>query len=179
MTQERSAKELRFIEEYLIDFNGTQAAIRAGYSKKTARQIASRLLSKANVQADIAAGQKELREKSMSLADRIKREYERLAFLDLRKAFDEHGHIKPLTELDDDTAAAITGFDVEDLYEGRGESREHVGRVKKIRTADKKAALDSLARHVGFFERDNRQKADALSSMLASMGAIDAPPDKA
>ena len=46
-------RQVRFVEEYLIDLNGKQAAIRAGYSSKTAEAIASRLLSKVNVQKAI------------------------------------------------------------------------------------------------------------------------------
>lgn len=48
-----TAKQNRFVKEYCLDFNGAQAAIRAGYSKKTARQAASRLLSNANIQRGV------------------------------------------------------------------------------------------------------------------------------
>ena len=54
--------------------------------------------------------------------------------------------------MDDATAAAICGVEAEDLYEGRGESREHVGRLHKIKLSDKKAALDSLAKHIGLLK---------------------------
>lgn len=83
--------------------------------------------------------------------DRVIAELAKLAFLDIRKAFDEAGNLKPIHELDDDTAAAIAGLEVEDLYEGRGDSREHVGRLHKVKLTDKKGALDSLARHLGQF----------------------------
>jgi phage terminase small subunit len=83
--------------------------------------------------------------------DRVLAEYAKLAFLDIRKALDDNGHLKPISELDDDTAAAIAGLEVESLYEGRGENREHVGTLKKIKLSDKKGALDSIARHLGMF----------------------------
>lgn len=61
---ELNDKQLRFIEEYLVDCNCTQAAIRAGYSEKTAKQIGSRLLTKVDISARIEARRKELTEKT-------------------------------------------------------------------------------------------------------------------
>ena len=52
-------RKQRFIQEYLVDFNGTQAAIRAGYSKKTANEQAARLLANVNIQRTISEAQKE------------------------------------------------------------------------------------------------------------------------
>ena len=83
--------------------------------------------------------------------ERVKQEYARLAFLDIRKAFDENGNLKLVHELDDDTAAAIAGLDVEELWGGRGEDRENIGRLRKIKLSDKRGALDSLATHLGMF----------------------------
>jgi phage terminase small subunit len=51
--EEITAKQQLFIKEYLIDLNGTQAAIRAGYSQKTANEQASRLLANANIRAEV------------------------------------------------------------------------------------------------------------------------------
>ena len=50
-------KQQRFVEEYLIDLNATQAAIRAGYSQNGAKQCASRLLTNVDIAAGIAEGQ--------------------------------------------------------------------------------------------------------------------------
>lgn len=63
MTKELGPKIDRFVDEYLVDLNGTQAAIRAGYSERTAAQQASRLLRKVKVQQAVAALQQELAEK--------------------------------------------------------------------------------------------------------------------
>ena len=52
-------KQSRFVEEYLIDLNATQAAVRAGYSKKTARAIASENLAKPNIQEAVAKAKRE------------------------------------------------------------------------------------------------------------------------
>ena len=100
--------------------------------------------------------------------DRVLAEYAKLAFLDIRKAFDEDGNLKPIHEIDDDTAAAIAGLEVEQIFrvveveedlEGqphggalkRSRGKELVGRLAKIKLSDKKGALDSLSRYLGAF----------------------------
>ncbi|AVX04328.1 terminase small subunit [Maritalea myrionectae] len=59
-----TAKQQRFVDEFLVDLNATQAAIRAGYSPKTARQVASENLTKPNIASAIAARQKKLADKA-------------------------------------------------------------------------------------------------------------------
>src|SRR4051812_27986220 len=107
MTENLTPKQQRFVEEYLIDLNATQAAIRSGYSPKTACEQGSRLLANVKVQSAIAEGRKKLAEKAGISTERVLKEYGRLAFLDIRKAFDENGNLRPVHELDDDTAAAV------------------------------------------------------------------------
>jgi phage terminase small subunit len=158
-------KQQRFVQEYLVDLNGKQAAIRAGYSPATAENQASRLLSKDKVAAAVAEAKKTVAERLGITAERVLTEYARLAFLDIRKAFDIDGNLKPIHELDDATAAAITGLEVEvkrllggsdDEFEpqphGGALKRQHADlstRLHKIKLADKKGALDSLAKHLG------------------------------
>jgi phage terminase small subunit len=140
-------KQARFVEEYLVDLNGTQAAIRAGYSAKTAQEQSSRLLSNVIVQAAIQAGRAALSTRTEITQDRVLKEYARIAFLDPRKLFDGTGRPLSIHELDDDTAAAIAGLDVCQV----GNSEVGVGDVLKYKLADKKGALDSVARHLGMF----------------------------
>ena len=66
-----SPKQSRFVEEYLIDLNATQAAIRAGYSKKTAREQAARMLSKVNISAAIQAGQADAKSRNQRTMDDV------------------------------------------------------------------------------------------------------------
>jgi hypothetical protein len=82
-------KQERFVQEYLIDFNATQAAIRAGYSKNTAQEIGSQNLSKLMIQAKIRQKQAKIAEKFEITEDLIATELARNAFLDHpRRAFD-------------------------------------------------------------------------------------------
>ena len=155
-----------FVQEYLIDLNATQAAIRAGYSAKTAEQQGYQLLQKPSVQAAIAARQKEREQRTAVTADRVLLEAARLALFDPRKLFNSDGSPKGITELDDDTAAAVAGIEVVEQFEGSGTDRVFVGYLKKYRIADKNQALEKLFRHHGLYERDNEQKTDPLTSLL-------------
>ena len=80
-----SAKHQRFIDEYLVDLNATQAAIRAGYSPKTAKQQGARLLTHADIQRAIAERQTKRAAKLDISVDRIERELARIAFSDMRR----------------------------------------------------------------------------------------------
>jgi phage terminase small subunit len=143
-----TAKQACFVQEYLIDLNATQAAIRAGYSKKTAGQMGNENLKKPKIANAIAASQKKRAERTEITQDRVLAEYAKLAFLDPRKFFTAEGNLVPIQDLDDDTAAALAGMDV---VENRGEGGAIVDYTKKIKISDKKGALDSIARHLGMF----------------------------
>ena len=66
-----TAKQQRFVEEYLVDLNATQAAIRAGYSKKTARQIAKENLTKPYIKAYIDQQLKKLEDERIAEAKEV------------------------------------------------------------------------------------------------------------
>lgn len=140
-----NAKQTRFVDEYLKDLNATQAAIRAGYSKNTARSIGAENLSKPDIQAEISLKMGKRSERTEISADRVLLELSRLAFLDARKAFNKNGSLKPIHELDDDTAAAVAGMDITEF----GSGDEQSGVVKKIKLSDKKGALELIMRHLG------------------------------
>lgn len=143
-----SEKQKRFCEEYTVDFNGLQAAIRAGYSEKTANQQASRLLTKVNIQQYIKGLQEKLSKKTEITKERIVAEYAKLAFFDIRKLFNESGGLKDPEEWDDETAAAVAGLENMDMRGIEGEPAPGV--IKKVKLSDKRAALDSLCKVLGF-----------------------------
>lgn len=141
-------KQRLFIREYLIDLNATQAAIRAGYSKKTAYSIGQQNLKKVEIAAAIEQAFIERCKRTDITANRVLQEIARISFLDIRKMYNADGSFKPIHELDDDTAAAVSGIEVEQVWEGRGEDREQVGTIHKVKLSDKRGALEMLARHV-------------------------------
>lgn len=164
--RELTPKQSLFALEYLVDLNATQAAIRAGYSAKTAASQGERLLRNVEIQAEIAKARKAREERTAVSSDRVLLEAARLALFDPRKLFNDDGSPKGIHELDDDTAAAVAGIEVLEQFEGSGRDRVFVGYMKKYRIADKNSALEKLFRHHGLYERDNEQKTDPLTSLL-------------
>ena len=163
-------KQAAFVQQYLVDKNATQAAIRAGYSAKTASSAGERLLRNVEVCTAIDRAMADLAKRLGITAERVLRERARLAFFDPRKLLDKDGAPIPLQDLDDDTAAAIAGMDVLDEFEGSGDARRFIGYTKKYKIADKNVALEKLAKHLGLYREDNRQKTDPLRDLLQSLG---------
>ena len=156
-----TAKVQRFVTEYLIDLNATQAAIRAGYSAKTAAAQASRLLTNVKVAEAIQAAMKAREQRTGITQDRVLQELARIAFFDPRKLLRDDGSPRPIQELDDDTAAALAGLDVLEEYEGSGEDRVFVGYTKKYKITDKNTALTNAMRHLGML-KDKVEHSGAL-----------------
>jgi phage terminase small subunit len=153
---ELTSKQCRFVIEYLKDLNATQAANRAGYSEKTAAEQGCRLLRNVKVRAAIEAAQAEMAKKLEVTRERVLKEAARLAFSDHRKMFDDAGRLKPIHDLDDDTAAAIAGIEVVERAVPGGEGRTEF--VHKIKFWDKNSALDKLCRHLGLATEKHEHK---------------------
>jgi phage terminase small subunit len=162
-------KQKRFAIEYLKDLNATQAAIRAGYSPKAARAQGSYLLTHPDISPLIQQKGRAVFEKLDISVERVLNEIARLAFLDPRKFYDEKGNLKGITDLDDDTAAALAGMEVEEAYEhfGKGQAKP-TGILKKIKFADKSKNLEMLGRyHKLFTDKVEVTNLDALAEAIA------------
>lgn len=145
-------RQERFAREYAIDLNGTRAAIAAGYSENSAQEQASQLLSKLIVQRKV---QRLLSERASRLdikGERVLEQLANLAFYDVRSLFNADGTMKEITELDDRTAAAISGVEYEKLYEhyAKGQSRP-IGNIAKVKLASKLEALKLLGNYLKMF----------------------------
>lgn len=147
-----SAKQERFVEEYLVDLNATQAAIRAGYSKKTAKAIGSENLTKPDIAEEVTRRRALVSAGCVVTRERVLQELARIGMSDIRKLYDEKGKFRKITELDDDTAAAIAGVEFEELFEGAEGERFEIGRITKIKRFDKSKALEMLGRHLGLWK---------------------------
>ncbi len=147
-------KQKRFVEEYLVDLNATQAAIRAGYSKKTAMEQGYQLLQKTSVSNAIAKAQEKRSKRTQVTQDRVVQELARLGFSDLRKALTPNGSLLNPEEWDDDTAAAISSIEVVTNTGEAGkddDGRKIVEHTHKIKVWDKNAALEKLGKHLGLY----------------------------
>lgn len=147
-----TARQKRFVAEYLVDLNATQAAIRAGYSAKTAEQQASRLLRNVQVRAAVEQGQQKTAAKLEVTKERIVEELAKIGFsnmLDYMRAGHDGDPYLDFSQLTRDQAAALSEVTVEDFKDGRGEDARDVRRVK-FKLHDKKGALVDLAKMLGF-----------------------------
>lgn len=151
---ELTPKQLRFVDEYLIDLNATQAAIRAGYSQKTAAIIGSENLRKPYIASEIARRQAKRSDKLEITAESVVAELAKLGFCNMqdymRSGTDGDPYLD-FSALTRDQAAALSEVTVEDYVEGRGKDARDVKRVK-FKLADKRAALVDLGRHLGLFK---------------------------
>lgn len=136
-------KQKRFVEEYLIDLNATQAAIRAGYSPDTAQVQGSRMLSNVMVSREIAKAMAERSRRTGVNADRVVMELAKIAFVNADDVIDaETATVKPDASRDD--TAAIQSVKVKTFGED--------GLEREIKMADKLKALELLGKHLGMFK---------------------------
>lgn len=170
-------KQKRFVTEYLVDLNATQAAIRAGYSEKTAYSIGFNLLKKVEIQNALNLAQKSLAEKAEITVLDLITAYKQIAFADLAECYDENGYLKNIHDIPKKARMALAGIETDELWEGQGKDRSIIGETKKVKLWDKLKALDALGRHLGFFNADTSQKIDLPPVINLTMTKIDVKRD--
>lgn len=146
-------KQARFVAEYLIDLNASQAAIRAGYSKKTAGAIGAENLKKPEIASAIAERQRKLSGKLEITQEAVLSELAKIGFAnmsDYMKVGLDGDPYLDFGSLSRDQTAALVEVTVEDFKDGRGEDARDVRKVK-FKLADKRAALVDLGKHLGLF----------------------------
>jgi phage terminase small subunit len=144
-------KQQRFVDEYLIDLNATQAAIRAGYSARTADVQASQILSIPKVAAAVEAAIGERSKRTEITGDSVLRELLLIATADIGQAFDEAGCLLPLGEMPENTRRAISAIESDELFDGVGKDRKRIGLMRKVKFWDKPRALEMLGKHLKLF----------------------------
>lgn len=157
----------RFCDEYLIDFNASRAyktAYKSCKSDLTARTNASKLLTKTNIQKYISEKQKEIEERTEITQKKIIQELAKIALFNIKDIYNENGTLKKVTELDDDTAKAISGVKI---LQKAGAMKislsktndeiplEHIPeQTVEFKTNDKTKALELLGKHLGMFKEN-------------------------
>lgn len=146
-----SPKQARFVEEYLVDLNATQAALRAGYSPRTANEQGARLLANVSVQEAIQTAQKDRSKRTGITAERVLQELALIGFSDIGKILDMDGEsprLRPVNEITKLARRAIASVKVRRYFEGGGEDAREV-EVTEFKLWPKDAALTKLAQHLG------------------------------
>lgn len=136
-------RQERFCEEYVVDLNGTQAAIRAGYAESGAAVESVRLLRNANVRdyiEELQTGRRRVRE---IRADRILNTLEAIAYGDVSVFFDSDGCLLPRSEWPEDAHLLVAGIEFNTVQLGEG-AVEHVSKIKLV---DRLKAMNMLAQH--------------------------------
>ncbi len=135
-------KQKRFVEEYLIDLNATQAAIRAGYSPATAKEIGCENLTKPNISEAISKAMAERSRRTGINQDRVLQELARIGFAKITDVVDpETAEIR--TDASDDDLACIQSIKIKP---------NEFGTEREVKLYDKKAALVDLGKHLGLFK---------------------------
>lgn len=152
-------KQISFAKEYVIDSNATQAAIRAGYSENGARVRGSDLLLNSNVRSLVEWHFEQVAIRNRIDKDEIVQILAKMARFDIAEIYDDNGAIKPIHEISHSARMSIEGIDTSEIWE-RDEQGEiqHIGQLKKIKVSSRIQALNLLMKHLGMFEKDNKQK---------------------
>jgi phage terminase small subunit len=137
-------KQQRFVDEYLIDLNATQAAIRAGYSAKTADVQGSRMLGNVKVQQAIAEQMAERSKRTGINQDRVVLELAKIALVKMTDIVDDEGRIR--SDAAEDDLACIESVKYKSSESDTGSSVE-----REVKVASKLKALELLGKHLGMW----------------------------
>lgn len=152
---ELTPKQRLFVEEYLVDMNATQAAIRAGYKKKAAYRTGFENLNKPQIQAALAQRQRQLQRKIEVKQERVLLELCCLAFFDVKDMMDENSHLLPIHEIPEQTRRAIVGVKQSRKFiPGNEDEPDQVEVTTEYKLGNKDAALNKLGLHLGMFQKE-------------------------
>ena len=163
----RTDMERRFIVEYLIDFNATRAYIAAAAPRKITPRTASTNGARLLALPEIVEAIRKERDTRMAAAgitlNETLQKLRQITMYDVRKMVHDNGSPKNIHELDDDTAAAIVGLKLVT----KGNMDLGIGEVIEYKLADRVAGIEKAMKYHGLYEKDNEQKKDDLTELLA------------
>lgn len=163
-------KQKRFVEEYLIDLNATQAAIRAGYSVKNPDKIGSELLGKTRVSEEISKAMAERSKRTGINQDRVVMELAKIAFVNANDLINpEDASVRKNASKDD--LACIQSVKIKQSFSDKGDMTE-----REVKLNDKIKALELLGKHLGMWRDkvelsgldDEKSKLDSILSQMRS-----------
>lgn len=142
-----TAKQARFVEEYLADLNATQAAIRAGYSASNADKIGSQLLGKTRVASAIRQAQEDRAARAKRSNDDLLDELDNMTVGGLNEALTALG-LKPAVPIDEDVSRRVKSVKIRTVRKGKSKQPEQ---IIEITFYDKIRAIELSGRHRGMF----------------------------
>lgn len=156
-------KRARFVEEYIKDLNATQAAIRAEYSVKTARQQGQRLLTNADIQGAIEKASKERSERTQIDSDYVLHRLAEIDRMDVIDILSDDGSLKPVKDWPPIWRQYIGGMDVLTSIVTAGDDTTIENILKKIKWPDKVKNLEMIGKHVDVQAWRERQELTGLN----------------
>lgn len=156
--------------------NGAQAALEAGYSQRCAKQQATENLTKASVKAYLEPLLAKRVAKLELKAEKLDEELARCAHLDPAALFDEQGRlVRDLSKLPADVRRAVRSVKVKEIFEGRGEEREHVGDLVEVKFEPKVEAIGLAYRRLGLLkEKVEHEHTFKLEDLVGDPGVEEA-----
>ena len=143
-----TAKQQRFCDEYLVDLNATQAAVRAGYSKKTASVIGAENLAKPNIKEYLSSCMKERSEQTKIDAEYVLNRLAAIDRMDVLDILNDNGSLKAIKDWPKVWRQYLSGMDLSEIWDGTGDEKQAIGMLKKIKWPDKLKNLELLGKHV-------------------------------
>lgn len=153
---------VKFAHEFMKDFNATQAAIRAKYSIKTAREQGRRLLTNVDIQKLLRELQAKNAEKDESLADEIVSELKKIMRVDIKNFLDADNTVKDISQLSSELTTCVESIKKTETEFGD----EKTGGTKTsvaFKLHSKMDAIEKLAKYVGLYEADNKQRGAVIT----------------
>ncbi|HBN8210012.1 TPA: terminase small subunit [Pseudomonas aeruginosa] len=142
-------KQRLFVDEYLLDLNATQAAIRAGYSTRRAAEIGYQLLQRPEVAQAIQAAMAQRSQRTQVEADYVIRRLREIDEMDVLDILEDDGSFRSIRDWPKAWRQFLSGIEIAELFEGRGDDRRIAGVLRKVKWPDKLRNLELLSRHVG------------------------------
>lgn len=141
-------KQETFCREYIVDLDATKAAIRAGYSPKTAGQLGFQLLQKTLIKDFLAIIQTKRAARTEIDADYVLKRLAAIDQMDVADILNDDGTMKGVKDWPEVWRRTINGMDVSELFDGSGGERVLAGILKKIKFPDKLKNLELMGKHV-------------------------------
>lgn len=174
-------KQERFAQEFLIDLNQTQAAIRAGYSKRCAANSAFKLMQNERIRRRIQILMNRRADRVEIDQDTVLQECAIVALSDIGELFDQRGTLKAIWDVPEITRRAISSVEVVTRTLPDGSGGADIEYVHKIKLWDKMSGLDKLGKHLKLFDRaaetDAEDVARRVRARIASSLGLPVVPD--
>ena len=157
-------RQQKFCVEYIKTGNGAKAAINAGYSERTAKNQASRLLTNVNVKEYVEKLKKEAIERNKIELDEVVSILSSLVRFDIADIYHPDGTIKELHEMSKEARLAIETIETTQTIKKKRKGRKT--KICKVKVSDRKRSIDMLLRYFGAYREDNEQKAATIEQVV-------------